>query len=143
MLRTILSVLAGVVVLTLASFAIEAAVDPMLLHLFPAALSGPDALRSNQWTRALTFAYGFVCVAGGGYVAARLARRSPLAHAAAAGIVQALLTVAAMLSPVANHASRAQWIMIAILSIPSAFVGGVVFRRSSLDSQLKEAPAIR
>src|SRR5271168_1033603 len=110
MLRSVLSVLAGIAVLTAASFAIEGAVDPLLLRLFPQALPGPAALSTNQWVRAFTFAYGLMCVGTGGYIAARIARQRPVWHAAAMGILQAGLTIVAMLSPEANHASRLQWI---------------------------------
>jgi hypothetical protein len=118
MLRSMLSVLAGIVVLTAASFAIEAALDPLLLRL-----------STTAWVRALTFAYGFICVAAGGYIAARIARRLPLKHAAAMGIVQAGLTIAAMFSPEGGHASRLQWIMTAVLSIPAAMAGGYFYKR--------------
>jgi hypothetical protein len=128
MVRSLLSVLAGIVTLTLASFAIESALNPLLLRAFPEALPNPDALLSNPWVKALTFAYGLACVAAGGYVAARVARRLPIRHAAAMGIIQAGLTVMAMLSPVANHASRLQWIVIAILSMPAALAGGMVYK---------------
>ena len=125
MVRGVLSVLAGIAVLTLASFAIEAALNPLLLQAFPEALPGPEALASNPWVRALTFAYGLMCVATGGYIAARVARRLPVTHAAVMGIIQSGLTILAMLSPVGNHASTLQWIIIAILSIPAAIAGGV------------------
>jgi hypothetical protein len=46
MLRSLLSV-AGIAVLTVASFAIEAAVNPLLIRAFPKALPGPEALSSN------------------------------------------------------------------------------------------------
>jgi hypothetical protein len=100
MIRSVLAVLAGIVVLTVASFAIEAALDPLLLWAFPKSLPGPEALQWNPWARALMFAYGFVCVAAGGYVASLVAGRRPLTHAAVMGILQAGLTVMAMLSPV-------------------------------------------
>ena len=90
--RSVLSVLAGVAVLTLVSFAIEAALNSLLLQAFPDALPGPEALLWNPWVRALTFAYGLMCVATGGYIAARIARRLPVTHAAAMGIIQASLT---------------------------------------------------
>ena len=125
MIRSVLSVLAGIVVLTVASFAVEAALNPLLLRAFPEALPGPAALASNLWVRVLTFAYGLMCVAAGGYVAARVARRFPVQHAAAMGIIQAGLTMLAMLSPVGNHASRWVWIITAILTIPAAVAGGV------------------
>ena len=126
MFRSAFSILAGIVVLTTISFAVEAAVDPVLLHAFPGALPDPRALSANLWVRTLTFTYGFLSVAAGGYVTARLARRLPMRHAAAMGIVQAGLTIAAMLSPLANHASPLQWIITAILSIPAAMVGGAI-----------------
>ena len=55
MLRSVLSVLAGIAVLTVTSFAIEAAVNPLLLRAFPDALPGREALSENLWVRALTF----------------------------------------------------------------------------------------
>ena len=131
MVRSVLSVLAGIAVLTIASFAIEAALDPLLLRAFPAALAGPEALSSNLWVRILSFAYGMMCVAAGGYVAARFARRRPLKHAGAMGIIQVGLTIIAMLSPVGSHASRLVWIITAILTIPAALVGGAVYRSRS------------
>jgi len=78
MVRSVLSVLAGVAALTAASFAIEAVVNPLLLRAFPGALPGPAALASNHWVRAFTVVYGFICVAAGGYVSARIARRFPI-----------------------------------------------------------------
>jgi len=141
MLRSVLSVLAGIAVLTATSFAIEAAVNPLLLRAFPQALPNPAALSSNQWVRMLTFAYGLTCVAAGGYVTARIARRLPLKHASAMGILQAGLTIAAMLSPEANHASRLVWITTAILSIPAALVGGFLYTRKKHNDGLETAPA--
>ncbi|HEX4136362.1 MAG TPA: hypothetical protein VHY84_17240 [Bryobacteraceae bacterium] len=141
MIRSIVSVLVGIAVLTIATFAIEAALDPLLIRLFPEALPGSQALSSNPWVRALTFAYGFICVAAGGYVAARVARRLPVQHAAAMGIIQAGLTIMAMLSPVGNHASRLRWIMTAILSIPAALVGGAVYKSRKPKDRLEKVPA--
>jgi hypothetical protein len=141
MLRSVLSVLAGIAILTAASFAIEAVVNPLLLRAFPQTLPNPAALASNPWVRMLTFAYGLTCVAAGGYAAARIARRFPVKHAAAMGILQAGLTIAAMLSPEANHASPAQWITIAVLSIPAALAGGFLYKGKRLDEGLEKAPA--
>ncbi len=75
MVRSVLSILAGIVVLTALSFAIEAVVNPLM------------------------------------------------------GIIQAGLTIFAMLSPERNHASRRQWVMIAILSVPAALAGGTLYKR--------------
>ena len=141
MLRSFLSVIAGIAVLTLASFAIEAAVNPLLLRLFPETLPGPDALQSNLWVRALTFAYGLMCVAAGGYVTAGIARRMPVKHAAAMGVLQVCLTIMAMQSPVGNHASRLVWIVTAILTLPAAILGGVINGGRKPASGLEKASA--
>ena len=128
MVRSVLAVIAGIVVLTAASFAIEAVINPWLLRAFPNVLPNAAALSTNAWARSLTFSYGFLCVAAGGYVAALLARRLPIRHAAILGIVQAGLTIVAMFSPDSSHASTAQWILIATLSIPAALAGGLLRR---------------
>ena len=142
MLRSVLAVLAGIAILTAASFAIETVVNPLLLRAFPQALPSSAALASNPWVRMLTFAYGLTCVAAGGYVAARIARRLLVKHAAAMGILQAALTIAAMLSPEANHASRMQWITITVLSIPAALVGGFLYKGKKHNNEgLEKAPA--
>ncbi|HEY7334265.1 MAG TPA: hypothetical protein VH639_05225 [Bryobacteraceae bacterium] len=141
MIRSVLSVLAGIAALTAASFAIEAALNPLLLRAFPVALPGAEALSSNPWVRALTFTYGFVCVAGGGYVTALVSRRLPVRHAAAMGIIQAGLTILAMLSPVGGHASRLQWVATALLSVPAAVVGGLVYKSREANEGLENVPA--
>jgi hypothetical protein len=141
MIRSGLSILAGIAVLTVTSFAVEAALDPLLIRAFPKTLPDSAALALNPWVRSLTFAYGFVCVAAGGYITARVARRLPVTHAAVLGVVQAGLTIVAMLSPVGNHASPLQWILIAILSIPAAIVGGVVYKGRKPNDGLERAAA--
>src|SRR5215469_1947856 len=77
MVRSVLSVLAGIAVLTLASFAIEAALNPLLLRAFPEALPGGAriepvgqgvdvclwlAVRSHRWVHR-----GPCCPAAAGY----------------------------------------------------------------------------
>jgi len=51
MVRGVFSVFAGIAVLTVASFALEAALDPLLLRAFSKALGGPEALSSNRGSR--------------------------------------------------------------------------------------------
>lgn len=133
--------LAGIAVLTAASFAIEAALNPLLLRAFPEALPGPEALSTNLWARVLEFAYGLLCVAAGGYVTARVAGRRPMVHVAAMGFVQAGLTVMAMMSPVGNHASRWVWITTAILTMPAALLGGLFYQSRKPKESLEQASA--
>jgi putative membrane protein (TIGR04086 family) len=131
MLRSVLSVLAGIAVLTAASFAIEAAVDFIL----------PRSLSAHGSVRILTYAYGMLCVSAGGFVAARIARRSPVQHAMAMGVVQAGITVLAMFSPERNHASPLQWIFIAACSMPAAVLGGILYKGVKSRAGLAKAPA--
>jgi len=121
MFRSALAVLAGLAVLTIGSFAIELAVNPLLLRAFPAALA------ANLWVKGLTIAYSLACIGAGGYMTAVIAKRSPIQHAAVLGVLQAALTVVAMISPEAYHASRLQWILTAIVSIRAALAGAAVY----------------
>ncbi len=129
MLRSIAAVLAGIAVLTALSFAIEAAVNPLLLRLFPQALPDSSALLGNKWMKVFTFTYGILCVTAGGYVTAWVAKRLPMQHAAAMGAVQMALTLVAMLSPESYRASQVQWIFIAIFSAVAALAGGFLYKK--------------
>jgi hypothetical protein len=57
------------------------------------------------------------------------------------GIIQSGLTIMATLSPVANHASPWVWIITAILTMPAALMGGVVYIRRKPNDGLEKAPA--
>ncbi len=123
-----LAVTAGIVTLTVTSFAIEWLVNPLLLRLYPGTLPDEAALAKSDWVRALTFAYSSVCVALGGYVCAALAPRRPLRHAQVMGIVQVGMTVLAMLS-LTGIASSVQWMIAAALAFPAAVAGGWFYGR--------------
>jgi hypothetical protein len=128
MLRSVIAVLAGIITLTVLSFAIEAAMDPLLLRLFPQALPNEAALGFNPIVRALMAAYGAASILAGGYVTARLARRAPVGHALAMGFLQSALTLVAMLS-LTKHASTWVWLTSAIMAVPAAWIGGLVYAR--------------
>ncbi|MGC1459402.1 MAG: hypothetical protein WA825_14095 [Steroidobacteraceae bacterium] len=128
MLRSVIAVLAGILTLTVLSFAIEAAMDPLLLRLFPHALPNETALGLNPMVRALMAAYGAASILAGGYVTARLARRAPVGHALAMGFLQCALTLVAMLT-LSKHASTWVWLTSAIMAVPAAWIGGLVYAR--------------
>ena len=111
--------------LTATSFAVEAALDPLLMHAFPRALPNRAALSYNLPASILLFAYTAACIAAGGYVTAWIARRSPVWHAAAMGLVQEGLTVWAMVS-FGDIAPRRNWIVTLIVTIPMAICGGLL-----------------
>ena len=134
MIRSVLAVLAGIVVLTITSFAIEAVADPLMLRVFPHALPDKAALSHNLPASLFLFAYTSLCVAAGGYVTAWLARRSPVRHAVAMGVVQVALTVLAMMSPRIVAPFR-NWIATLVLTIPTAWCGGLLRARQTRSVQ--------
>jgi hypothetical protein len=128
MMRSALAILAGIVTLTAVSFGIEAIADPLLMKLFPESLPTLSALSHSIPATLFMFGYGALSVAAGGYVAAWLAGRAPLRHAALMGIVQCALTVWAM-TAMWSHASAVRWIVSLAMALPAALLGGWLFAR--------------
>ena len=138
MIRSVLAILAGIVTLTAVSFGIEAIADVLLLKLFPASFPTQAALSHNVPARVFEFTYGAMSVAAGAIVTAWLARRAPLRHAAAMGIVQAGLTLWAM-SAMWNHAPAMTWIASALMALPAALLGGWLFIRHASRRELQSS----
>jgi peptidoglycan/LPS O-acetylase OafA/YrhL len=111
MIRSALAVLAGILVLTVVSFAIEAVANPFLIQNVPA--------------RMFTLAYTMLCVSAGGYVTAWLARSSEVKHAVIMGVIEAVFTVGAMLA-LPGHAPLWSWVAGIVLITPAAWVGGML-----------------
>ena len=123
--RSVLAVLAGIVTLTITSFAIEAAADPLMMRMFPNALPNKAAISHNLPASLFMFVYTGLCVAAGGYVTAWVARRSPVWHAVVMGVVEVALTVVAMVS-LPNVAPLRNWIVALGMTIPTAWCGGLI-----------------
>jgi len=129
MLRSILAVLAGIVVLTAASFAIEAVANPLLMRLFPQALPTEAALGASFAVRVFGLAYTTFSIAVGGYVTAWIARRAQLTHAAIMGAIEVAFTLYVMIAAPFAEAQRAPrwgWILGMILMIPAACLGAAI-----------------
>jgi len=124
MLRSILGVLAGIVVLTVASFAIEAAADPILMHMFPNALPNRAALQQNLPASIFLFFYTSLCLVLGAYVAAWIAGRAPVLHALIMGAIEVVLTLIAMAH--FTDLPKRNFIVSVILTIPVAWIGGAL-----------------
>src|SRR5688572_11156891 len=79
---------------------------------------------------ALAIAYGAVFAAVGGYVAARLAPRAPLAHAT--GFAALLLAIAAG-SFLIQAPGASMWSLVATIfvSVPAAIAGGFLRKRAA------------
>jgi len=130
MIRSALAVLAGIAALTVTSFAIEAAADPLLMRMFPQALPTREAIGQNAWSSLFMYAYTALCVAFGGYVTAWIAKRAPVRNALIMGVVQVGLTVLAMFS-LREQAPLRNRIIAMLMTIPCAWAGGVFRWRKS------------
>jgi hypothetical protein len=123
MIRSALAILAGIVVLTVTSFAIEWVTDPFLARVFPDARSS-GATWLQDLRKLIMFAYTTMCVALGGYVTARIARRSKVRHAAIMGVIQMALTAFALIE--FRHKAPAWfWIAGIVVTVPAAWCGGI------------------
>jgi hypothetical protein len=126
--RSTLAVLAGIVTLTVVSFAIEGISDWLLMRLLPESFPNTAAISHSLTARLFMGAYGFASVAAGGFVAARLAKRFPLRHAIVTGAVQTALTVWAA-AAMRDHAPTSTWVLTIVMALPAATVGGWLYAR--------------
>lgn len=124
MIRSVAAVLAGIVVLTIASFAIEAAADPVVLRVFPDALQVGALLGHALPARLFMMAYTTLSVAAGGYVTAWIARSAKVWHAVIMGAIEVALTVYAMFK-LPHQAPLWSWLMGMVLLVPAAWLGAV------------------
>ncbi|MGD0894078.1 MAG: hypothetical protein ABR923_21365 [Terracidiphilus sp.] len=132
MIRSILAVVAGLVALTIVSFAIEAAADPLLMHLFPGALPDAAALAGNLPARVFMVAYTTFAIVVGGYITAWIARSSRLTCAAILGAIEVAFTLYVMIAAPfheAHPAPRWVWIAGVVLMIPAACLGAAIKAR--------------
>jgi uncharacterized membrane protein HdeD (DUF308 family) len=129
MIRSVLAVIAGIVALTIVSFAIEAAAEPLLMRLFPTALPDAAALAGSFPARLFMLAYTTFAIVLGGYVTASIARRSRLTHAAVMGAIEVAFTVYVMIAvPFVEAHPAPRWVAISgmILIIPAACLGAAI-----------------
>jgi hypothetical protein len=132
MIRSVLAVLAGLVALTIVSFGIEAVANPLLIHLFPAALPDSAALARSLPARLFMLAYTMFAIFVGGYVTAWIASRSKVWHAVVMGIIEVAFTLYVMIAapfPEVSPSPRWGFIAAMVLTIPAAALGGALRAR--------------
>lgn len=139
-LQSVGAIIAGIIVLTAVSFAIEAAADPLMVHFFPRALPDSNALKDSVPAHLVMFAYTFLSVVAGGYVTAWIARHAPVRDAVIMGAIEVLLTAWAMRA-LAHQAPLWSWITGMVFCIPAAWLGGVLRVRTAKQRQGVPRPA--
>lgn len=128
MIRSVLAILAGITTLAVTSFAIEFALNPLMMRMFPEALPNEAAISRNLNASLFMFVYGGLCIALGGYVTAWIARRLPVRHALTMGVIQTGLNAMAFAS-MSEIAPLRNWIVGIALTVPAAWLGGVLRAR--------------
>lgn len=130
MIRSIASVFAGLVVLTLLTFAIEAMTTPWLMSLFPDALPTKAAMQGSVPVKLFILFYSTLSMIAAGYVTAWIARRHHVRLAIVMATIQVGLTVWAM-SLFYAHAPLWAWLAGMALMVPSAWAGAALRVRRS------------
>jgi hypothetical protein len=116
MVRSILAIVAGIAVLTAASFALEALVKPLMGE----GMSGRSLPQSL-----FQLAYTAASIAAGGYATAWVARRLEVRHAVIMGAIEVVLTIMAM-QAFPGKAPLWFWIATMIITVPAAWLGGKI-----------------
>jgi hypothetical protein len=125
---SIVAVIAGIIVLAVVSFGIEAAADPLMIHFFPRAFPDASALQNSVPAQLVMFAYTFLAVMAGGYVTAWISRHAPVRDAVIMGVIEAALTVW-LLTTRFHQAPLTSLVKAVIVCVPSAWLGGVLRAR--------------
>ena len=117
LLRGALAVVAGIGVFALALAAVNAGGKALL---------GTEAEWINRSisTQVAWLCANAICMVAGGYVAAWIAPRAPVAHAIIVATIQAGLTLAAFLT--LNDKTTPTWLWMAgiVVTVPAAWLGG-------------------
>jgi len=138
MIRSVAAVLAGITSLTVASLAIEAFADPMLMHLCPRTFPDAAALSRSIPAHIVMFGYTFAGVALGGYVTPWIARSAPTRHVIIMGIAEVGLTIWAMFV-LPHQAPLWSWIAGMAFVVPAAWLGGAVCVKRSAPHRAQPA----
>ncbi len=137
-LRSVCAIIAGIIVLTIVSFGIEAIANPLMMHLFPRGLPDANALKNSVPAHVVMFAYTFLSVMAGSYATAWISRLAPMRDAVVMGAIEVLLTAWAM-HAFPHQAPWWSWVVGMIFCIPAAWLGGVLRVRTA---KLKSIPRV-
>jgi hypothetical protein len=137
-LRTVGAIIAGIAVLAVLSFGIEAAADPLMMHLFPQTFPNAAALARSFPAHLVMFTYTFLSIVAGGYVAAWIAREHPVRDAVIMGVVEALFT-AWIMTMSFHQAPLYSWIVGIVVCIPGAWLGGILRVRAARPKAIPQA----
>ncbi|HEY9467731.1 MAG TPA: hypothetical protein VIR54_31775 [Vicinamibacterales bacterium] len=122
-MRSAIAVLAGFITFSVALNGVQG-IGTAILHSMDPNLSATTTIVNyNRETRVAWLIWEAVSLVAAGYVTARIAPSSPVAHATAMGLFQAVVTSSAMLS-LRSDEPEWFWVTGIALMIPAAWLGG-------------------
>src|SRR5690348_13062626 len=97
-MRSVSAVLAGFITHSAAFNCLHSVVNTILRHAHPVLPATASIVNQSTTTRVLCLVWESMSMIAAGYVTARIAGSSPVAHATAMGLIQAVVTLSVMSS---------------------------------------------
>lgn len=127
-MRSIVSVLAGFITLSVFLYAVQGIGTAILFQLHPDLPATTSIVNYSLGSRLFWLVWETVSMCAAGYVTALLAGSSRVTHATVMGSIQAVVTVWAMLTVPSNEPAWF-WLTGIVLMIPAAWFGGMLRAR--------------
>ena len=133
-MRSVAAVLAGFVTLSVALYAMQGVGTATLRQLNPDLPATASIVNQNTGTRVFWLAWETLSLVAAGYVTARFAGSSPVAHATVMGAIQAVVTAWAMFS-MPSEEPMWFWLTGIAVMVPAAWLGGWLRVRKSVSAR--------
>jgi hypothetical protein len=121
--RSVAAVLAGFITLSVALNGVQGIATAVLLRMHPDLPATTSIVNYSVASRVFWLVWETIAMTGAGYVTARVASSSHVAHATMMGLIQAVVTLWAMVS-IQSQEPRWFWLTGIALMIPAAWLGG-------------------
>jgi hypothetical protein len=139
-LRSVAAVLAGLVVFSILLFTMSAGGDAVMFRTYPDLPTTASVVTLNTMTRVLWLAWVTASMVVAGYVTARAAARFETRHATIMAVIEAAMTVVAMLT-IQSEDPLWFWLVGIVLMVLAGWFGGTLeagrSRGGSKDSPLR------
>jgi len=133
-MRSVVAVLAGFITFSVALNGVQGIGTAVLRSMNPDLPATTTIVNYSTETRVAWLIWEAVSLIGAGYVAARIAASSPIAHATAMGLIQAVVTSSAMMS-LQSDEPEWFWMTGIALMIPAAWLGGWLRVRTNVSAR--------
>jgi hypothetical protein len=124
MMKSVLGVVAGLVVFSVALFGMDAAATALMIRIAPDTVSNGSALNQNDLARVLWLVWETSSMAGAGYVTAWIASRSAVRNATIMGAIQMAMTIWALVAIRDADQPLWFWLVGIVFMVPAAWYGG-------------------